>query len=512
VIKNENTFIPYMSLKEALSKIFNSVQTEKEGNKITYKCPKDIVYTVDHIENTISVQNFDKLIASYGGESDIFHMTYDMLVDNYINEKSVTFRGTEDAVFGLNKYNLDIYEYGDDFYIPFAIVNSLTFNICHWASCNFNGTAFYLLDFSKGAVSNNYVGTSFEKDFHNGEYRTRNARSNYEFREYNYNALMFNLDNFYGFRDDRISDFNEYLKKNHQDIVNNLKSDNETFYCQAVEKLINYVVGDGHSSCGDNTSACGESTFDRVGYLSSRVAALYENEEDLLERREKALGKNVPSLRYHRDAAIITFDQFSHYPYEKTASTIGSLARYDTFALIYSSIRNIKQKSNIKNIIIDLTCNVGGNVIAAIGILGFMTNSVDLTTYCALTKTVASQSYQVDTNLDGRFNEDDCVADKYNFFVLTSALSFSCATWFPHLAKENRCATIIGENTAGGACNSYITATPDGKIFRISGIAPRAGFKANPSAHPDNGVIVDVPLERNYFYDDETLAFIANNH
>ena len=138
-----------------------------------------------------------------------------------------------------------------------------------------------------------------------------------------------------------------------------------------------------------------------------------------------------------------------------------------------------------------------------------MTNNVEMTTYCPLTKTTASQSYTVDTNLDGRFNEDDCLANKYKFFVLTSAMSFSCATWFPHLAKENGCATLVGENTAGGACNSYITATPDGKIFRISGIAPRAGFKDNPSAHPDDGVIVDVPLDRDYFYNDEILCSYA---
>ena len=511
-IKNENTLIPYMSLKTALSKIFNSVQTEKEGNKITYKCPKDISFTVDHVENTITAHNFDLLIASYGKETNIYHMTYGEEVDNYINEKSVTLQTAEDVVFSLNKYNLDIYEYDEDFYIPFSVVNSITFNICYWASCNFNGNGFYLLDFSLGAVSTNYVGTSFEKDFHNGEYRTRNARSNYEFREYNYNSLMFHLDNFFGFRDDRISDFDDYLKKNHPDIVNNLKSDNETFYCQAVEKLINYAVGDGHSSAGNNASACGESTFPREGYFSARYRALFDNEEDLLARRERALGKNNPSLRYHRDAAIITFDQFAHYPYETTTSTVESLARYDSFALVHSSMKKIEQKGGIKNIIIDLTCNLGGNVNAAIGILGYMTNNVELTTYCSLTKTVATQTYQVDTNLDGRFDEDDCVANKYNFFVLTSAMSFSCATWFPHLAKENRCATIIGENTAGGACNSYITATPDGKIFRISGVAPRAGFKANPSAHPDNGVVVDLTLDRQYFYDDETLSYIASTY
>ena len=511
-IKNENTLIPYMSLKTALSKIYNSVQTEAEGNKITYKCPKDIEFTVDHIDNTITAHNFDMFIASYGGDTNIYHLTYDAEVDNYINEKSVTLEGTEDVVFALNKYNLDIYEYDDDFYIPFSVVNSITFNICYWASCNFNGNGFYLLDFSLGAVSTNYVGTSFEKDFHNGEYRIRNARSNYEFREYNYNSLMFNLDYFFGFRDDRISDFDEYLRENHPDIVNNLKSDNETFYCQAVEKLINYVVGDGHSSTGNNASACGDSTFPRAGYFSDRYIALFDNEEDLLARRDKAIGKNVPSLRYHNDTAIITFDQFTHYPYETTTSTVEALSRYDSFALVYSSLKKIEDKGGIKNIFIDLTCNPGGNVVAAIGILGFLTENVELTTYCALTKTSVSQTYLVDTNLDGSFDRDDCVADKYHFFILTSALSFSCATWFPHFAKENGCATIVGENTSGGACNSYITATPDGKIFRISGIAPRAGFKTDPSAHPDDGVKVDISLSRDYFYDNETLYHIAKTN
>ena len=511
-IKDENTFIPYMSLQTALLTIYDDVEVIKEGNKITYTCPYDIVFTVDHEENTITAHNFDNIIASDGGERNIFHMTDGEEVNTHIKENYITYQGTEDVVFDLDKYHLDIYKYNDDFYLPFSIVNSITFNMCFWASCNFNGTAFYLLNFSRGAVALNYVGTSFEEDFHNGDYRIKNARNNYDFREYNYNSLMFHLDHSYGFRDCRISDFNDYLTKNHQDIVNNLKSDNETFYCQAVEKLINYVIGDGHSTAGNNASACGASTYTRTGIMSERYLTLIDNQEDLLARRQKVLGRNVPSLRYYRDTAIITFDQFLYYPYEMSDAIAEQLVNYDSFALVYSSMKKINNKAGIKNIYFDLTCNPGGGVIAAIGILGYMTNNVELTTYCALTKTAASQSYKIDTNLDGKYNDEDCLASKYNFFVLTSALSFSCATWFPHLAKENGCATIVGENTSGGACNSYITATPDGKIFRISGIAPRAGFKDNPSAHPDDGVIVDIPLDRDYFYNDEELAFIANNH
>ena len=510
-IKDNNAFIPYMSLGVALTIMYDDVTASKEGNKIVYTCPYDIAFTVDCKDNTITVHNFDNIIASYGSDKNIYHMTEGEDVNTHIKENYVTYQGTEDVVFNLNKYNLDIYEYNDDFYLPFSVINTVSINMCYWASCNFNGTAFYLLDFSLGAVSLNYVGTTFEKNFHNGDYRLRNARNNRDFREYNYNCLMFHLDYSFGFRDDRIPDFNDFLTKNHQDIVNNLKSDNETFYCQAVEKLINYAVGDGHSSAGNNASACGASSFQRTGILSKRYESLWTNEEDLLARRGKALGQKTPALRYYRDTAIITFDQFLYYPYQMSDNVAEALVDYDSFALVYSCMKLIKLKGDeIKNIYFDLTCNPGGSVISAIGILGYMTENVELTTYCALTKTVASQSYKVDTNLNGKF-DDDCLAKKYKFFVLTSAMSFSCATWFPHLAKENGCATVVGENTAGGACNSYITATPDGKIFRISGIAPRASFKNNPGAHPDNGVIVDYPMERDYFYNDDYLNTFANS-
>lgn len=500
-----------MSLEMALKSIYRTVGYSREGNKITYTCPYDISFTVDKVENTITAHNFDNFIASYGEGTSIYHMTYGENVDNYIREESIELERGEDLVFELSKYNLDIYECEEDFYIPFSVINTVTYNFCYWASCNFNGTAFYLLDFMDGAVSVNYVGTTFEQDFHDGEYRIRNARNNYEFREYNYNSLMFHLDYSFGFRDDRIPSFGEKLK-DYPDVLNNLKSDNETFYCQAVEKLINYIVGDGHSSAGNNASACGASTYQRTGILSPRVSQLWQDEEDMLALRDKAFPKGVSSLRFYRDTAIITFDQFMHLPYTMTANTVDSYARYDSFSLVHSSMKKIEQKGGIKNIYIDLTCNPGGNVNAAFGILGYMTESVDVTTYSALTKTVAHQSYKVDTNFDGRFDSDDCVADKYKFFVLTSRFSFSCATWFPHMAKENGCATIVGENTSGGACNSYITATPDGKIFRISGVAPRAGFKDNPAAHPDNGVVVDLTLDRQYFYDDETLSYIASTY
>ena len=135
-IKDENTFIPYMSLETALLTIYDDVEVIKEGNKITYTCPYDIVFTVDYEKNTITAHNFDNIIASDGGERNIFYMTDGEEVNTHIKENYVTLQGTQDVVFDLNKYNLDIYKYNDDFYIPFSIVNSITFNMCYWANIN----------------------------------------------------------------------------------------------------------------------------------------------------------------------------------------------------------------------------------------------------------------------------------------------------------------------------------------------------------------------------------------
>ena len=82
---------------------------------------------------------------------------------------------------------------------------------------------------------------------------------------------------------------------------------------------------------------------------------------------------------------------------------------------------------------------------------------------------------------------------------------------FPYVAKANDIATVIGQQSGGGACIVSFTVTPDGMPYRISGLA-RTGDPLDPSKHDDLGVEVDekcqIALE--HFYDNAYLDEFVN--
>ena len=94
--------------------------------------------------------------------------------------------------------------------------------------------------------------------------------------------------------------------------------------------------------------------------------------------------------------------------------------------------------------------------------------------------------------------------------MLTSNFSFSCANLFPQVCKEMGIAKIIGQQSGGGACVVYYSATPDGKPYRISSNM-RDGDPANPTQHKDAGIPVDGEIALENFYNDEYLANFVNN-
>lgn len=511
-IKDNNEFIPYMTLDIALNSLFEEVSKERNEGTITYHCPDNLTFIVNKNNDTVTAINYDEI--------NLFSKAYDTkmgLIDEgttrgYTKNNDHVYEGEENVVFELANYGFRIYEYDNEFYMPFVIINCITFNFAKWSSVNFNGTAFYLLDFISGAMSLYYGGSEYESSFHSGNYSTLKARSNASFREYNYNALMFQLDYTYGFRDKMFVPFNSYLTTNYPDTVANLKSSNETTYLKEIEYLMEVIIGDGHTNVGDSVSACSRATFYiETGETSQRVTTLHNNYYDCLQKRNNAIG-TPPNVRFYGSTAIITFDKFSHAGVEFTKDNILGYKYSDSFASVYDAFIKIKERSYIENVIFDMTVNSGGDTNAAIPILGFMQKNVDITMYSPLTKLKGYLSYSVDTNLDGVYNEDDYYSDEYNFFILTSNYSFSCANFFPHVCKENGAAKIIGERSGGGACPVYYTATPDGKTYRISAGSMRFGYKNNPVRDNDDGVEVDYRItNRSDFYNDSYLNTFVND-
>ena len=501
----------YMTFDTALNYLFNNeVIVAWNNDVVTYTCPDDLAFVVDINRNTILAHNYDEI--------NLFSKKYDSkfgLIDEetttaYTKDNNSAYIGGEDVTFDLNTYSMEIYKVNDKAYVPYNVVNTLTFNYALWSSVNFNGEGFYFLDMLSGAIGLRYNNSPYMRDFYFGPYSTTSARRRSYFVEHNYNSFMFQLDHFYGFRDEKMVPFNTYLTANYPEVVDQLKSDNETDYCRGVERIMEEIIGDGHTNTDNASSAFYRGKYTTGNYTSERSSKLSSDYYQCYMKRNRELGVNATGLRYYDNTAILSFDGFSHLGVQFTKDNIASYSKRDGFALFYDAFEQINSKTNINNVIFDITCNGGGDTNALIPMLAFLSETVDMTMYSPLTKLTAKLSYKVDTNLDGVYDENDNYQDKYNFYVLTSNYSFSCANLFPQTCKEMGIAKIIGQQSGGGACVVYYSATPDGKPYRISSNM-RDGDPNNPSRHNDSGIPVDYNIGFENFYNDEYLVNFINN-
>ena len=506
--KDYNSKIIYMTLTAALGRIFDEdIARSVNGNIVTYSASNGMSFVVDCDKDTISANKYSSI--------NLFSIKYDSplgIIDeetttDYVDVTGSVYSGEKEVVFNLKDYELDILFECGDAYIPFSIVNYITFNPAYYSPLVFNGEAFYLLDNLSGAYGLSASSNSYYKAvFEDGKYQDTHKPE--ELLEHNYHAFMFNLDHFYGFSDQRFVPFTNYLETNYPNVVKDLKSTSETEYCRAVEKIMEEIIGDNHTNVGNASTLFGTGSYIRGGYQSERSEDLENNYYSLSMQRYKS-SVQVEAVRYAGNTAIFSFDSFAHLGEKFTAENIKNYADYDSFALFYKLFDEIKAVPNIKNVVIDLTVNGGGDTNAMVPMLSFLGNPVKGTMYCPLNNLKVDLSYKVDTNLDGVYDANDSLNGKYNFYILTSNYSFSCANAFTHICYENGWAKIIGEKSAGGSCVVYYTATPDGKCFRISG-NDRFVDKNDVTKHYDAGVPVDYELAREHFYDDSYIASFIN--
>lgn len=505
--------IIYMDMAIAMQFVNEEKRVESTVNNSsqTIVCENGSSFVIDANNNTILAKNIDYaniFSSKYGAINNLIDDDY--AVEHISSEGSEMF-GAQDVTFDLNAYNLDIVCHDGTVYTPFPIVNRMTFNWAYYSPVAWNGEAFYLLNLTSGSFDLNYWENSYNKAFFSGSNSTT-PRAEY-FADYNYKCLLFSLDYFYGFLDERFVPFEEYLDRNHSDIVTKLRSTDEEEYCDGLCYLMESIIGDCHTNAGTISSSFGTGSVGYHAYSSERSTSLSRDMQSYYDKFKQAgISSNV--VRYSGSTAILSFTGFRHAQQHITRDNAASFAQgnKDSFALFYTAFEEIKTHPEVHSVVFDVTLNGGGDTNALVGMLGFMKREYQVISYDPLSKGYSNLTYRVDTNLDGKYDANDGYEGKYDFYILTSRGSFSCANSFPAIAKENNMAKIIGLQSAGGACTVDYTCTPDGKAYRISGIL-RGGKHSDPKSHYDSGVPVDHELDANHFYDDAYInQFISTIH
>ena len=148
----------------------------------------------------------------------------------------------------------------------------------------------------------------------------------------------------------------------------------------------------------------------------------------------------------------------------------------------------------VKNFVLDLTCNSGGEAGVLAAITTLLAGKSSYTYENVLTKQRGVDEFEVDSNFDRVFDKKDKAPrhPELNIAILTSHLAYSCGNLLPSLMKDYGY-LIIGEKSGGGSCSIQKMCTPEGLCYQLSSSRTRLINKAGENI--DKGVEPHIALE-----------------
>lgn len=410
----------------------------------------------------------------------------------------------------LGYYDIDLVRDGDRYYIPLQTLSDLFF-VPYAKGVMYNGRCIYIYAYAEellrsadGTLTD--VGKAVFGE--NGEYAT--GRISETMAKFNYDELCFAFDHIYGLKEiHHITGFRELVReKGFEDVF--LGTDTKKID-EALCRIIGEAIDDIHSKYVLSSYASGidykNELISKYGEGRSRTNILKLLDEYKAER-EKYYPEGIPGYEEIGDTAFITFDEFL---FAKRSYYLSSPTEEDTdnVALISSAFRQIlREGSPIKNVVLDLSCNTGGEADAAVYVAAAFLGKASISVEDPNTGALATNDYLCDTNFDGVFDEKDTLAGKgLNLYCLESSISFSCGNLVPALFKESPYVTLLGQRSSGGACSVIFVSTAIGSILRLSS-NNRLSYLRNGSFYDiDQGVEPDFFLSKaESFFDRESLV------
>ena len=259
-----------------------------------------------------------------------------------------------------------------------------------------------------------------------------------------------------------------------------------------------------------------------LGYSLTTKSAIGNR---LVDARKAAYPDGVPGYEEIGDTAFVTFDAFTanrnpeaYYELENPDDP------QDTIELMIYANRMVRREgSPVRNIVLDLSANSGGNSDAAIAVACWFTGEAKFSLLDTMTGAETITGYRTDLNLNGialsdpeggsgTFDPGDTVSGQYNLYCLTSPSSFSCGNLVPAIFERAGGITLIGQRTGGGSNVVLPATTASGMIFQMSGPLQITTYNNGSLYGVDAGVEPHVRLNHaESFYDREALVEMIHN-
>ena len=507
--------VPYISVDKYYKEFFRTELdiVRENNNTLRYSLPSGSYFAFDYTNDVFTSND----LVAFSDHPDFVSSTSKIFIQDKLN---TTKSQPEIGTINLAKYSINVYFDDEDVYAPLTLLSSFSGSVAVY-NIAYNGEEIFILDWYEMM----------------GEQTTPDSYSNYytkiddltearpvDLANYVYNELCMSFDSYRGYTKQMVFGdelfqtlgLDGLLEQHHPKIKQYLLSADKEKYYQGLEALFAGLYDGGHTYLPNGSNA-----YERAKSKASSVSefnALLNKAENIYNKQaityysfyfDRPIGGR--SYYYYHpegsETAYIGFPQFrvdyegwdDYYKGLGPAPTNG-----DSFGFVLSRFKRAKQEG-VKNIVIDICSNGGGDSYANIGLLSLLNGGVGFD--CSkdtFNKYDMVDEYIVDINLDGKYDEQDKEAAKsfdFNIGILTSYYSFSCANFFPACAKELGI-KILGQKSGGGSCSICSQTTADGIPFIRSNfvmVANKAGENI------DGGVPVDYPIEygsgSSVFYD-----------
>lgn len=416
----------------------------------------------------------------------------------------------------LGEYEIDIISDDGECYIPLQTMSDVFFSMMY---------TYYVFNGEK-VIGDIYKGTLIDQ-----AYEAEPADMSPEFAMFNYHELCFFMDFFYGLKPEhRIENFEDFIAMDAAMLPQLSGTDPIVFDAALTELLLRYF-DDSHSANVRNSWRSGLpkgseliGQFMNVGYSYStlnRSSALTK----LNDLRREVYPDGVPGYEEIGDTAFVTFDSFTvnrspeeYYELEDPDNP------QDIIELIIYANRMVRREgSPVKNIVLDLSNNGGGDSDAAIVVASWFTGEARFALLDTMTGAQTITAYRTDLNLNGtalsdpddpagKYDPGDTVYKQYNLYCLISPSSFSCGNLVPAIFDQAGGITLIGQRSGGGSNVVLPATTASGMVFQMSGPLQITTFTNGSLYGIDTGVEPHVRLNNfESYYDREGLVELIHN-
>ena len=335
-------------------------------------------------------------------------------------------------------------------------------------------------------------------------------------RDFAVRELAMELDHLYGLRETHdIDSFMMFFLET--DMYEALMGEDTTKADQAIRDMVRLWLDDGHSSYyGDSYLLETPTAEVSKGYSNTAFQTLKDKLTALRQQYPAMTEGFSVTAGYHEvgNTAYVTLDNFQYAGADYYGAPEAEAAALDTCAQIIQAHRQItRENSPVENVVLDLSCNVGGHAAAAVYLLCWFLGDAQLSVKDSFSGAETTTVFRADVNLDREFDEQDTLAGRgLNLYCLISPVSFSCGNLVPWAFKMDGNVKLLGSKSRGGSCAVFPMTTAWGTSFAVSGPL-RLSFMINGAYYDvDKGVEPDYVIRTyDHLYDREALTNYINS-